>query len=126
MIFNDTSGNLVRFFQDAGCTSYSSPLQLVTGPINGYTLVDLGLVAPPTACRLEGYATSAAGYDVKLAVSYDGSTPAFLVHGNPPTTDFQGVRGAFAFACRILDGGRLYLNNENTANQAVKITGWRE
>lgn len=126
MILNDASGNLVPFFQDAGRTSYTGPRQLVAGPINGYTAVDLGLVAPPTACRLEGYATSAAGYDVKLAVSYDGSTPALVVHGNPPATDFQGVRGAFPFACRVLDGGQVYLNNENTANQAVKITAWRE
>jgi len=126
MVYNDASGNLVPFFQDAGRTSYASPRHLVTGPINGYTPVDLGLVAPPTACRLEGYAAAASGSDVKLAVSYDGSTPALVVHGNPPATDFQGVRGAFAFACRVLDGGRVYLNNENTANQAVKITAWRE
>ncbi len=126
MVFNDASGNLVPFFQDAGCTSYASARQLVAGPINGYTPVDLGPVAPPTACRLEGYATAAAGSDVKLAVSYNGSTPALVVHGTPPTTDFQGGRGAFAFACRVLDGGRVYLNNENTANQAVKITAWRE
>jgi hypothetical protein len=126
MILNDASGNLAPFYQDAGCTSYRSPRQLVAGPINGYTLLDLGLVAPPTAYRVDGYATSAAGYDVKLAVSYDGSTPALVVHGAPPATDFQGVRGAFPFACRVLDGGRVYLNNENTANQAVQITAWRE
>jgi hypothetical protein len=123
---NDADGNLAPFFQDGGCTSYVNPRQLVAGSINGYTLVDLGLVAPPTAWQLEGYAASAAGYDVKLAVSYDGSTPALVVHGNPPETNFQGVRGAFPFACRILDGGGIYLNNENTANQAVKITAWRE
>jgi hypothetical protein len=126
MVFNDASGSLVPFFQDAGCTSYSSPRLFAAGPINGYTLMDLGLVAPPTACRLEGYAAATAGYDVKLAVSYDGSNPALVVHGTPPTTDFQGVRGSFPFACRALDGGRVYLNNENTANQAVKITAWRE
>jgi hypothetical protein len=126
MVMNDASGNLVPFFQDAGRTSYVSPRQLGAGPINGYTSVDLGLVAPPTACRLEGFAAAAAGCDVKLAVSYDGSTPALVVHGNPPATDFQGGRGAFAFACRVLDGGRIYLNNDNTADQAVKITAWRE
>jgi hypothetical protein len=126
MILNDASGNLAPFYQDAGCTSYASPRQLVSGPINGYTQMDLGLVAPPTACRLEGFAAAAAGYDVKLAVSYDGHTPALVVHGNPPTTDFQGGRGAFPFSCRVLDGGRVYLNNDNTANQAVKITAWRE
>jgi hypothetical protein len=126
MVFNDGSGNLVPFFQDTGCTSYASSRQLAAGPINGYTPVDLALVAPPTACRLEGYAAAAAGSDVKLAVSYDGSTPALVVHGSPPASDFQGVRGAFPFACRVLDGGRVYLNNENAANQAVKITAWRE
>ena len=126
MILNDADGDLVPLYQDADCTIYVSPRQLAAGPINGYTLMDLGLVAPPTAYRLEGYATSASGYDVKLSISYDGSTPALVVHGNPPATDFQGVRGAFPFACRVLDGNRIYLNNENTANQAVKITAWRE
>jgi hypothetical protein len=126
MALNDAGGNLAPFFQDGGRTSYTSPRQLVSGPINGFTLLDLALVAPPTACRLEGYAAAAAGYEVKLAVSYDGSIPALVVHGNPPATDFQGVRGAFPFACRVMDGDRVYLNNENTANQAVKITAWRE
>jgi hypothetical protein len=126
MILNDASGNLAPFYQNADCTHYAGPRQLVAGPINGYTQMDLGLVAPPTACRLEGFAAAAAGYDVKLAVSYDGSTPALVVHGSPPATDFQGGRGAFPFACRVLDGGRVYLNNDNTANQAVKITAWRE
>jgi hypothetical protein len=126
MVLNDASSNLVPFFQDTGRTSYVSPRQLAAGAINGYTQMDLGLVAPPTACGLEGFAAAAGGSDVKLAVSYDGSTPALVIHGNPPTTDFQGGRGAFAFACRVLDGGRVYLDNENTANQAVKITAWRE
>jgi hypothetical protein len=126
MIFNDASADLVPFYQDRGLTTYGSPRQLAAGAIDGYTSVDLGLVAPPTAYRLEGYATATAGNDVKLAISYDGTTPALVLHGNPPATDFQGVRGAFTFACRVLDGGRVYLNNENTANQAVKITAWRE
>jgi hypothetical protein len=59
-------------------------------------------------------------------VSYDGSTPALVVHGSPPATVFQGERGTIPFACQVLPGGRVYLNNENTANQAVKVTGWRE
>jgi hypothetical protein len=126
MAFNDASGNLAPFYQEAGLTTYRSPRQLCSGAINGYTLMDLGLVAPPTAHRLEGYAAAAAGYDVKLGVSYDGSTPALVVHGSPPATAFQGERGAIPFACRILPGGRVYLNNDNTANQAVKVTGWRE
>ena len=87
---------------------------------------DLALVAPPTAHRIEGYAAAAAGYEVKLALSYDGSTTALVVHGSPPAADFQGERGAIPFTCQILPGGRVYLNNDNTANQAVKVTGWRE
>jgi hypothetical protein len=83
-------------------------------------------VAPPTAYRLEGYAAAAAGYDVKLAVSYDGNTPALVVHANPPATEFQGERGAIPFACQVPAGGQVYLDNDNTANQAVKVTGWRE
>ena len=126
MVFNDASGNLAPFYQEAGRTSYRSPRQLCSGAINGYTLMDLGLVAPPTAYVLTGYAAAAAGYDVKLAVSYDGSTPALVVHASPPATAFQGERGAIPFACQVLDGGRVYLNNDNTANQAVKVTGWRE
>ncbi|MGA9754217.1 MAG: hypothetical protein WBV23_03655 [Desulfobaccales bacterium] len=126
MILNDASGNLVPFYQEGGRTSYRSPRQLCAGALNGYTLMDLGLVAPPTAYVLTGYAAGAAGYDVKLAVSYDGSTPALVVHAAPPSGTFQGERGAIPFACQVLPGDRVYLNNENTANQAVKITGWRE
>jgi hypothetical protein len=126
MVLNDASGNLAPFYQEAGRTTYRSPRQLCSGAINGYTLMDLGLVAPPTAYALTGYAAAAAGYDVKLAVSYDGSTPALVVHGSPPATGFQGERGAIPFACQVLAGGRVYLNNDNTANQAVKVTGWRE
>ena len=126
MVLNDADGNLAPFYQQAGRTGYQSPRELCAGSINGYTLMDLGLVVPPTAYRLEGYAAAVAGYDVKLAVSYDGSTPALVVHGSPPAIAFQGERGAIPFACQVLDGGRLYLNNDNTANQAVKVTGWRE
>jgi hypothetical protein len=126
MVFNDASSNLAPFYQAGGRTSYRSPRQLYSGAINGYTLMDLGLVAPPTAYRVEGYAAATAGYDVKLAVSYDGSTPVLVVHGAPPSGEFQGERGAIPFACQVLDGGRVYLNNDNTANQAVKVTGWRE
>ncbi|HZE21238.1 MAG TPA: hypothetical protein VE082_04215, partial [Desulfobaccales bacterium] len=126
MVLNDASGNLASFYQEADRTVYRSPRQLSAGALNGYTLMDLGLVAPPTARRLEGYAAAAAGYDLKLAVSYDGSTPALVVHSSPPGTDFQGERGAIPFACQVVDGGRVYLNNENTANQAVMVTGWRE
>jgi hypothetical protein len=126
MGFNDASGNLAPFFQEGGRTTYRSPRQLCSGAINGYTLMDLGLVAPPIAYLLTGYAAAASGYDVKLAVSYDGSTPALVLHGSPPATVFQGERGTIPFACKVLAGGSIYLNNENTANQAVKVTGWRE
>jgi hypothetical protein len=126
MGFNDASGNLAPFYQEGGRTTYRSPRTLCSGAINGYTLMDLILVAPPTAYMLTGYAAAASGYDVKLAVSYDGSTPALVVHGSPPATAFQGERGAIPFACQVLAGGRVYLNNDNTANQAVKVTGWRE
>ncbi len=126
MGFNDASGNLAPFYQEGGRTTYRSPRQLCSGAINGYTLMDLGLVAPPTAYMLTGYAAAASGYDVKLAVSYDGGTPALVLHGSPPATVFQGERGTIPFACQVLPGGRVYLNNENTANQAVKVTGWRE
>jgi len=126
MAFNDASGNLAPFYQAGGGTTYQSPRQLCAGALDGYTLMDLGLVAPPTANLLEGYAAAAAGYDLKLAVSYDGSTPALVIHGSAPAGDFQGIRGAMPFTCRVLEGGRVYLNNDNTANQAVKVTGWRE
>ena len=126
MAFNDASGNLAPFYQEAGLTSYRSPRQLCSGAINGFTLMDLGLVVPPTAYRLEGYTAAAAGYEVKLAVSYDGSTPALVIHCSPPAVAFQGERGAIPFACQVLADAKVYLNNDNTANQAVKVTGWRE
>ena len=126
MVFNDAAGNLAPFYQDGGLTSWRTPAPLTSGAINGYTLVDLGLVAPPTARQIMGFAAAASGYDLKLAVSYDGASPALILHGTPPANDFQGVRGALPFACRVLEGHKLYLNNDNTANQTVNITGWRE
>jgi hypothetical protein len=126
MAFNDASSNLAPFYQDGRGVTYRSPRTLASGAINGYTLVDLGLITPPTATTVEGYAAAASGYDLKLAISYDGSNAALLVHGAAPSGDFQGGRGAAAFACRVLDGNRVYLNNENTANQVVQVTGWRE
>jgi hypothetical protein len=126
MVLLDAAGNLRPFYQERNRFTYLQPRPAATGALNGFTLVDLGLVTPPTARALEGYATAAAGSDLKLAVSYDGSNPALLVHGTPPGGAFQGVRGAASFRCRVLDGDRIYLNNENTANQAVQITGWRE
>ena len=126
MVVNDEDSNLAPFYQEGGCTIYRTPVQLCAGAVGGYTLMDLGLVAPPTARWLSGYALATGGSDLKLAISYDGTNPALLLHGAPPGTAFQGVRGAIPFSCRVLEGNQLYLNNENTANQTVKITGWRE
>ena len=125
-VWNDAAGNLAPFYQDGRRFTSGQPRQAVAGPLNGFTPVDLGLVVPPTAWSLEGFATAVAGYDLKLAVSYDGSNPALLIHGSPPAGAFQGVRGATYFSCRVLDGTQIYVNNENTANQAVQVTGWRE
>jgi len=126
MAFNEADSNLAPFYQERGLTTWRSPRTLLTGAINGYTLTDLALAAPPTARQILGLASAAAGYDLKLAVSYDGSAPALVLHGAPPGGDFQGVRGAMPFAAHVLEGHKLYFNNENTVNQAVKITGWRE
>ncbi len=126
MVFNGGDANLAPFYQEGGLTTYRTPVQLYSGAVAGYTLMDLGLVAPPTARELSGYALAVAGYDLKLALSYDGTTPALLLHGTPPDLVFLGVRGAVPFSCRVLEGNRLYVNNDNTANQTVKITGWRE
>jgi hypothetical protein len=126
MIFNDADGHLAPFYQEGDRTAWRTPRLLSSGALNGYTLTDLALAAPPTARELTGMAQAMSGYDLKLAVSYDGSAAALLLHGAPPAYDFQGVRGALPFSCRAPAGHRLYLNNDNTANQTVKITGWRE
>ena len=126
MVLNDASSNLVPFYQDGGGATYRTPRELLSGAVNGFTLMDLGLRVPPTARFLSGYAAALAGYDLKLAISYDGSSPALIIHGTPPTLEFQGVRGAVPFSCRLLEGNCLYVNNDNTANQTVKVTGWRE
>jgi hypothetical protein len=126
MVLNDAAGNLVPFYQDGPHITYQSGRALSAGAINGYTLIDLGLVTPPTARLLEGYAAATEGYDLKLAISYDGGNPALILHGTPPEIGFQGLRGAMPFRCRVLAGNQLFLNNENTAHQAVNVTGWRE
>jgi hypothetical protein len=126
LIFNGAGGDLAAFYQGRGVTTYQVPRELAAGAINGYTLTDLALVTPPTARRLLGYSAAQNGYDLKLAVSYDGVNPALLLHGSPPAYEFQGKRGAMPFECRILDGNRIYLNNDNTANQVVLAAGWRE
>jgi hypothetical protein len=126
MVWSGGDSNLAPFYQEGCSMFYRTPPLLSSGAVNGFTLMDLGQVAPPTARRLYGFAAATGGYDVKLAISYDGSTPALLLHATPPTLVFQGVRGAAPFSCRVPEGNRLYLNNDNTANQSVKITGWEE
>ncbi len=127
MVLNDAAGDLVPFFQEGGgWTSYQTPGLLSSGAVNGFTLVDLGLLTPPTARQFWGYAAAVAGYDLKLAVSYDGVNPALALHGSPPTLEFLGRRGAVPFGCRVLEGNRIYLTNDNTANQTVYLSGWRE
>ncbi len=126
MVLNGSDNNLLPFYQEGDRYTYVTPRQAASGAINGYTLFDLGLLVPPTARLLKGYAAAAGGADLKLALSYDGSNPALILHGPPPSADFQGVRGALPFTCRLLAGSRVYLNNENTANQVVNITGWEE
>ncbi len=126
VVINDGSSNLVPFAHEGRRLAYQTGRELVSGALNGYTLVDLWPVAPPTARFLRGYAAALNGYDLKLAVSYDGTNPGLILHGAPPAGTFQGVRGAVPFGCRVGADHRLYLNNENTANQVVTVTGWEE
>jgi hypothetical protein len=126
MVFNDDSSNLVPFHQEGNLFYYRTPREAAFGAINGFTSFDLGLVAPPVARVLRGYAAATAGEDVKLAISYDGSNPALILHGAAPSGTFQGVRGAIPFGCPLLEGSCLYFDNANTPNQEIKITGWEE
>lgn len=126
MAFNDAGGNLAPLGRDGNLIIWSTSRLLVSGALNGYTLTDLALAAPPTARLVMGFAAAGSGSDLKLAISYDGSSAALLLHGTPPANDFHGVRGAVPFCCRVLEGNKLYLTNDNTANQTVNITGWRE
>jgi hypothetical protein len=123
---NDSSSNLVPFHQEGRTCCWRTPRDLAQGAINGLTAFDLALTAPPTARRLFGLASATDGSDVKLAVSYDGSNPALLLHAAPPATTFQGVRGAQAFSCLAPANHKLYLDNNNTAGQIVRLTGWEE
>lgn len=126
MVLNNSDGSLEAFYQEGGSFFYRTPRLAASGAINGYTLTDLGVVVPPTARRLEGFAAATSGSDVKLAISYDGANPALVVHASQPSGNFQGTRGAIPFAGLVPEGHRLYLNNENSANQLVKITAWEE
>lgn len=126
MVFNDNNGNLVSFHKVGARVTWNTSREIVSGPLNGYLIQDLGLKVPPVARRLLGQAVAFNGYDVKLGLSYDGVNLALAVHSQPPTWDFQGVRGAMPFDCHLLDGGKIYFNNENTANQTVRAVGWEE
>jgi hypothetical protein len=126
MILNDSSSNLAPFYQAGRLYSYFTPRDLALGAINGYTAYDLALTAPPSARRLLGYAAATDGYDVKLAISYDGSNPAFIIHATPPDISLRGVRGAVSYDWLVPPNHTLYLDNDNTNNQVVRVTGWEE
>jgi hypothetical protein len=126
MILNDASNNVVPFSQGRGACTYYTPLTLAQGAINGFTAYDLALSAPPTARRLLGYAAATDGYDVKLAVSYDGSNPALLLHAAPPAIPLYGLRGALSFSVAVPASHKIYLDNNNTGSQLVRVTGWEE
>ncbi len=126
MILNDAGGNLVPFRQEGGSFSYHVPRTLNSGALNGFTAVDLALTVPPTCRVVEGYAAAQNGAEVKLAVSYDGSAAALVLHGAPPVGSFQGVRGAMPFSCLVSEGHRIYLDNGNSSDQTVMVSGWRE
>lgn len=126
MILNDAAGNLVPFRQGGRSTAYFTPRVLNSGALNGFTVVDLALAAPPTVRVVEGLVASQSGAEVKLAISHDGSAASLVLHGAPPTGSFQGVRGSMPFSCQVAEGHRLYLDNGNSGDQTVKVTGWRE
>lgn len=126
MVFNDAAGNLLPFRQSGDSFSFLSPRMWFSGAVNGFTPVDLGLAAPPTAKEMQGYAAALSGTEVRLAISYDGSTPALVVHGASPAAAFQGVQGAFPFHCHVKENHMLHLDNGNSAGQAVYVTGWKE
>ncbi|RJR38674.1 MAG: hypothetical protein C4567_12395 [Deltaproteobacteria bacterium] len=126
MILNDDSSNLVRFIKNGRQVAWNTFIEIASGAINGYAAKDLGLKVPPTARRLLGEAVATGGTDVKLGISYDGTNAAVVLHGAAPSGTFQSVRGAIPFACHLLDGNRIYFNNENTSNQSVRAVGWEE
>ncbi len=125
-VFNDSAGEVSPFYQDGPLFTFRTPRELTSGAINGYTLYDLWSVAPPTARVLRGFASATNGYDLKLALSLDGVNPTLILHGAPPSGDFAGGRGAIPFNSRVLAHHAIYLNNENTANQVIRVTGWEE
>lgn len=126
MVLNDAAGNLVPFRQQGGAFAYHVARTLSSGALNGFTAVDLALAAPPTARMVAGLATAQNGAEIRLAVSLDGSSPALVLHGAPPATSFHGARGALPFSCQVAEGHKLLLDNGNSVEQTVKVTGWLE
>jgi hypothetical protein len=126
MVLNDGGSNLVPFNQEGSACFLCTPRDLAQGAINGFTAIDLALAAPPTARRLFGCAGATDSSEVKLAVSYEGTSPALILHAAPPASSFYSMRGSLAFSCAAPASHRLYLDNNNTAGQVVRITGWEE
>ena len=61
MALNDAGGNLAPFYRDGNRTTWRTPRLLISGALNGYTLMDLALVAPPTARLIMGFAAAGVG-----------------------------------------------------------------
>jgi len=126
MILNNNSSNIEQFWKAGNRVNWNQPLDICSGAIDGFTAQDLALKVPITARKMFGLATALNGYDVKVAISYDGTNMAQVFHVYPPSVDFKGVRGSVPFDCAILDGNEIYVDNENTANQVMKAVGWEE
>jgi hypothetical protein len=118
MILNDAGSNIVRFSKLGNQVAWNTGIEIAAGAINGFTAQDLGLKVPPTARRLLGNATASGGTAVILQISYDGTNAALVMSGS--------ASGAIPFACHLLDGNRIYFNNNNTGNQSVFAVGWEE
>lgn len=126
MVFNDPAGDLVPFRQQGRSFAYLAPRTLSSEALDGITPIDLALVAPPTAKVVAGFAAAQNGAQVKLAISYDGSSAALIIHGASPPAAFHGVQGALPFRCQVPEGHTLYLDNGNSSGQVVNVTGWEE
>jgi hypothetical protein len=127
MILNDGGGDLAPFFQEGRAVCYQTPRDLAQGAINGFTAHDLALSAPPTARRLWGFAAATG----RLLTS----NWRFLL--TAPTRPWSCMRplrprpctgcgGRWPSTVAAAPGHRLYLDNNNTANQVVRLTGWEE
>ncbi len=126
MVYNDAAGNLASFYKVGSRVTWKNPREIFSGALDGWTNIDLGLLVPPVCRLLYGQALAVAGYDVKLAISYDGLSVAELLHCSPPALAFQGFRGALPFTLQIMDGNKVYFTNDNTANQIGHALAWEE